>query len=132
MEIVKNWSQQFFGKKSINQLNHVQLEAKLKALAHQLHLEQVKKNNYRRDLKQAWKQLYDYEQLFDCIAVNEVPGLSQLLSNAKKEGWSTTKTTGKAQLTVDEKYHPWNYTDLDKDLAILVYCTISTKSSGDT
>ncbi|KAJ6584216.1 hypothetical protein B0H10DRAFT_1961936 [Mycena sp. CBHHK59/15] len=42
IEIVENWSQQSFGKKSINRLSHVQLAAKLKALSQQLYAEQVK------------------------------------------------------------------------------------------
>jgi hypothetical protein len=42
INIVEKWSQQSFGKKSIDRLNHVQLEAKLQALSRQLDAEQVK------------------------------------------------------------------------------------------
>jgi hypothetical protein len=53
--------------------------------------------------------------------VNDVPGLSRLLSTAKKEGWSTAKTAEQSQLAIDGKYHPRNYTEFDRDLAILMY-----------
>jgi hypothetical protein len=35
-DIVEKWSRQSFGKKSIDHLNHIQLEAKLKAQSRQL------------------------------------------------------------------------------------------------
>ncbi|KAJ7127802.1 hypothetical protein C8R44DRAFT_597978, partial [Mycena epipterygia] len=121
IQVVENWSQQFFGKRSLDRLNHVQLEAKIKALTRQLQSERVKKNNHWLSLKKARKRLKDYEQLFNLVAINEVPGLSRLLSNAKKEGWSTAKTAEKTQLAIDGKYHPRNYTEFDMDLAILTY-----------
>ncbi|KAJ6609771.1 hypothetical protein B0H10DRAFT_1693072, partial [Mycena sp. CBHHK59/15] len=121
IEIVENWSQQFFGKRSIDRLNHVQLEAKLKALSRQLKAEQVKKNNHWISLKLARKRLEEYKRLLNLLSANEVPGLSRLLSNAKKEGWSTAKTAEKSQLAIDRKYHARNYTEFDKDLATLFY-----------
>ncbi|KAJ6615849.1 hypothetical protein B0H10DRAFT_1732998, partial [Mycena sp. CBHHK59/15] len=121
IEIVENWSQQFFRKRSIDRLNHVQWEAKLKALSQQLKAEQVKKNKYWISLKLARKHLTDYKRLLNLLSVNEVPGLSQLLSNAKKEGWSTAKTAEKSQLAIDRKYHAQNYTKFDRDLTILMY-----------
>ncbi|KAJ7088428.1 hypothetical protein B0H15DRAFT_982116, partial [Mycena belliarum] len=72
-------------------------------------------------LKAARKRVAAYEKLIDLISVNEVPGISRLLSTAKKEGWGTKKTTEKCQLAIDGEYHPRNYTKLDRDLAILIY-----------
>ncbi|KAJ6550750.1 hypothetical protein B0H10DRAFT_2242551 [Mycena sp. CBHHK59/15] len=111
----------FFGKRSIDRLNHEQLAAKLKALSRQLQAEQIKKNNYWISLKTARKKLDDYKRVFELISINKVPGLQRLLSNAHKEGWSPPKTAEKAQLAIDGKYHARNYTEFDKDLAILVY-----------
>ncbi|KAJ6629723.1 hypothetical protein B0H10DRAFT_1691843, partial [Mycena sp. CBHHK59/15] len=121
IEIVENSSQQSFGKKSIDRLSHVQLAAKLKALSRQLHAEQVKKTNYWISLKGAQKQLKDHKRLINLLSVNNVPGHPRLLSNAKKDSWSARKTAEKSQLAIDGKYHPWNYTEFDKDLAILIY-----------
>ncbi|KAJ7139440.1 hypothetical protein C8R44DRAFT_867592 [Mycena epipterygia] len=67
------------------------------------------------------KCLEEYKRLLDLLSVNEVPGLSRLLLNAKKEGWSTVKTAEKSQLAIDGKYHARNYTEFDKDLTILIY-----------
>ncbi|KAJ7458447.1 hypothetical protein FB451DRAFT_1406225 [Mycena latifolia] len=97
------------------------LEAKLKSLSRQLKAEQVKRNNHRISLKKARKRLRAYKQLFELISTNEVPGLPRLFSNAHKEGWSPTKTAEKTQLAIEGKYHPRNYTELDIDLAILIY-----------
>ncbi|KAF7328555.1 hypothetical protein MVEN_02543200 [Mycena venus] len=121
IEIVENWSQQSFGKKSIDRLNHGQLEAKLKVLSRQLRAEQITKSNHWISLKAARKRLDDYNRLFDLLFANQVPRLPRLLSTAKKEGWSTTKTAEKSQLAIDGKYHPRNYTEFDRDLAILMY-----------
>ncbi|KAJ6568869.1 hypothetical protein B0H19DRAFT_901968, partial [Mycena capillaripes] len=61
------------------------------------------------------------KHLLDLLSVKEVPGLPRVLSNAKKEGWSTKKTAEKSQLAIDGKYHARNYTEFDNDLAILIY-----------
>ncbi|KAJ6587369.1 hypothetical protein B0H10DRAFT_2234041 [Mycena sp. CBHHK59/15] len=91
------------------------------SVGQELHAEQVKKTNYWISLKGAQKQLKDHKRLIDLLSVNNVPGLPCLLSNAKKEGWSPRKTAEKSQLAIDGKYHPRNYTEFDKDLAILIY-----------
>ncbi|KAJ7799847.1 hypothetical protein B0H13DRAFT_1482102, partial [Mycena leptocephala] len=72
-------------------------------------------------LKAARRRLKDYAQLIDLLSVNNVPGVSRLLSTAKKENWSTSKTTEKSQMALDGKYHPRNFTEFDRDLAILMY-----------
>ncbi|KAJ7702667.1 hypothetical protein B0H17DRAFT_1194559 [Mycena rosella] len=82
---------------------------------------QIKKNNQWISLKAARRNRDAYKQLFELISTREVPGLSRLLSNAQKEGWSASKTVAKAELAIDGKYHPKNFTELDKDLAILIY-----------
>ncbi|KAJ7830763.1 hypothetical protein B0H13DRAFT_1915782 [Mycena leptocephala] len=120
VDIVEKWSRQSFSKKSIDRLNHIQLEAKLKALSRQLKAEQVKKNNYWISLKAARKRVENHIRLIDLLSVNDVPGLSRLLSTAKKEGWSTAKTAEQSQLAINGKYHPRKYTEFDRDLAILM------------
>ncbi|KAJ7867635.1 hypothetical protein B0H13DRAFT_1897474 [Mycena leptocephala] len=120
VDIVEKWSRQSFSKKSIDLLNHIQLEAKLKALSRQLKAEQVKKNNYWISLKAARKRVENHTRLIDLLSVNDVPGLSRLLSTAKKEGWSTAKTAEQSQLAINGKYHPRKYTEFDRDLAILM------------
>ncbi|KAK6978292.1 hypothetical protein R3P38DRAFT_3184443 [Favolaschia claudopus] len=86
VEVVEKWAQQSFGKKSIDRLNHAQLEAKLNALSRQLKAEQVKKHNYWTSLKVARKRETALIELFDLLSANNVPGLPRLLSTAKKEG----------------------------------------------
>ncbi|KAK6987989.1 hypothetical protein R3P38DRAFT_2805236 [Favolaschia claudopus] len=119
VEVVEKWAQQSFGKKSIDRLNHAQLEAKLNALSRQLKAEQ--KHNYWTSLKVARKRETALTELFDLLSANNVPGLPRLLSTAKKEGWSARKTTQKSQLAIEGKYHARNYTEFDRDLAILIY-----------
>ncbi|KAK7055703.1 hypothetical protein R3P38DRAFT_2499266, partial [Favolaschia claudopus] len=72
-------------------------------------------------LKAARKRETALTELFDLLSANNVPGLPRLLSTAKKEGWSTQKTTQKSQLAIEGKYHARNYTEFDRDLAILIY-----------
>ncbi|KAF7364233.1 hypothetical protein MSAN_01082900 [Mycena sanguinolenta] len=79
------------------------------------------KNNHWLSLKAAQKRVKEYEQLFDLLSSNNVPGLPWLLSNSKKEGWSIPKTTEKSQLALDGKYHPRNYTEFDNDFTTLMY-----------
>ncbi|KAJ6622122.1 hypothetical protein B0H10DRAFT_2214720 [Mycena sp. CBHHK59/15] len=79
------------------------------------------KTNYWKYLKRARKQADEYKNLFDLLSNNEVPGLSRLLSNAKREGWSPSKTSEKTKLAIKGEYHTRNYTEFDVDLAILIY-----------
>ncbi|KAK7014707.1 hypothetical protein R3P38DRAFT_3205675 [Favolaschia claudopus] len=119
--VVEKSAQQSFGKKSIDRLNHAQLEAKLSALSRQLKAEQIKKNNHWTSLKAARKREAAFTELFDLLSAHNVPGLPRLLSTAKNEGWGTQKTTQKSQLAIEGKYHARNYTEFDRDLAILMY-----------
>ncbi|KAK7001723.1 hypothetical protein R3P38DRAFT_2795761 [Favolaschia claudopus] len=121
VDVVERWSQQSFGKKSIDRLSHDQLALKLKALAQQLASEQVKRKNRQTSLKAARKRLGHYRELFNIVSLNEVPGLSRLFSTAKKEGWSPKKTAEHCLLAVEGKYHPRNYTEFDRELATLIY-----------
>ncbi|KAJ7479108.1 hypothetical protein FB451DRAFT_1131301 [Mycena latifolia] len=121
IEIVEKWAQQSFGKKSTSRLNHVQMDAKIKALSKQLKAEQLKKTNYVKSLKRARRAAEEYKELFNLVSDNQVPGLPRLLSNAKKEGWSPLKTSEKITLAIKGEYHPRNYTEFDVDLAILIY-----------
>ncbi|KAJ7923162.1 hypothetical protein B0H13DRAFT_1481098, partial [Mycena leptocephala] len=113
-------TQQDFGKKSTSKLNHTQMDAKIKALGRQLKTKQLKKLNHTKVRKRARKRLEEYKKLIDLLSDNNVPGLSRLLTNAKKESWSPSKTLEKAALALEGKYHPRNYTDFDVDLAILI------------
>ncbi|KAJ7620027.1 hypothetical protein B0H17DRAFT_1340775 [Mycena rosella] len=97
------------------------MEAKITAVARHLKAEQLKKINYWKYLKRARKSVDDYKKLFDLISNSQVPGLSRLLSNAKKEGWSPSKTSEKTALAIKGEYHARNYTEFDIDLAILIY-----------
>ncbi|KAJ7277321.1 hypothetical protein C8J57DRAFT_1021270, partial [Mycena rebaudengoi] len=72
-------------------------------------------------LKSARKKISSFDKLIDVISSNDVPGHSRLLSTAKKEGRSVMKTFEMILLALGGKYHPRNYTDFDKDLAILMY-----------
>ncbi|KAK7013561.1 hypothetical protein R3P38DRAFT_3322523 [Favolaschia claudopus] len=87
----------------------------------QLQDERLKKNNSRKSLIRAKRRIESYRHLVDVISTNDVPGLPRLLSTAKKEGLGPLKITEKANLAIRDLYHPCNYTDLDKDLAILAY-----------
>ncbi|KAK7015799.1 hypothetical protein R3P38DRAFT_3204349 [Favolaschia claudopus] len=119
--VVEKWAQQSFGKKSIDRLNHAQLEAKLSALSRQLKAEQIKKNNHWTSLKAARKREAAFTELFDLLSAHNVPGLPRLLFTAKNEGWGTQRTTQKSLLAIAGKYHARNYTEFDRDLAILMY-----------
>ncbi|KAK7026943.1 hypothetical protein R3P38DRAFT_3524460 [Favolaschia claudopus] len=72
-------------------------------------------------LTRARKKLATYQRFYRIISSNNVPGLPRLLSNSADQDWSISKTSEMALLSLQGKYHPRNYTDFDKDLAILIY-----------
>ncbi|KAK7013944.1 hypothetical protein R3P38DRAFT_3322453 [Favolaschia claudopus] len=119
--VVRGWAQESPGKKPSNRLSHKQLARKVDGLFKQLQNERLKINNSRKYLIRAKRRIESYRKLVDVISTNDVPGLPRLLSTANKEGWGASKTTDKANLAIRGRYHPCNYTDLDKDLAILAY-----------
>jgi hypothetical protein len=53
--------------------------------------------------------------------MNTIPGLYRLLSNAQSAGWSIQKTSAMSLKALQGLYHPRNYTEFEKDLAILIY-----------
>ncbi|KAK7016016.1 hypothetical protein R3P38DRAFT_2786407 [Favolaschia claudopus] len=119
--VVRGWAQESPGKKPSSRLSHKQLAKKVSGLFKQLQDERLKKNNSRKSLIRAKRRIESYRHLVDVISTNDVPGLARLLSTAKKEGLGPLKITEKANLAIRDLYHPCNYTDLDKDLAILAY-----------
>ncbi|KAJ6586737.1 hypothetical protein B0H10DRAFT_2334877, partial [Mycena sp. CBHHK59/15] len=108
-------AQEFPGKKSSGHLSHDQISQKLNDVFKQLQKERLKY------LIRAHKHIESFRTLVDIISTNDVPSLPRLLSTAKKEGWSASKTTEMVSLAIQDLYHPRNYTSLDKDLATLVY-----------
>ncbi|KAJ7861119.1 hypothetical protein B0H14DRAFT_3619975 [Mycena olivaceomarginata] len=121
VNVVRGWAREFPGKKSPTRLSHDQLERKLNALSKSLQKERLRTNNTRKSLIRAHKRVENYRALVHVISTNDVPGLPRLLATARKEGWSTSKTTNMVWLAIRDLYHPRNYTALDKDLATLVY-----------
>ncbi|KAJ7121698.1 hypothetical protein C8R44DRAFT_877079 [Mycena epipterygia] len=121
LRIIRDWALQPFGKKSSSHLSHNQLVRKLDSVSKQLKNEQLKKADHFKSLKRSQSAVRSHNKFFDLISTNIVPGISRLLSNAKKEGWSISKTSDIVLRAIQGKYHPWNYTDFDRDLAILIY-----------
>ncbi|KAJ7925444.1 hypothetical protein B0H13DRAFT_1600490, partial [Mycena leptocephala] len=121
VNVVRGWAQEFPGKKASSRLSHDQLSRKLNQVSKQLQSERLKTNNGRKSLIRAHKRVESFRTLINIISTNDVPGLPRLLSTAKKEGWSASKTTEMVSLAIQDLYHPRNYTSLDKDLATLVY-----------
>ncbi|KAK7007181.1 hypothetical protein R3P38DRAFT_2554025, partial [Favolaschia claudopus] len=121
VDSMRAWSRERPGKKPSGRLSRNQLDHKLEAVNQKLRAEQAKTTNTRKYLTRARKRNNAHRVLLDLISTNDVPGLPRLLSTSKKEGWSPSKTTSKASLALQNKYHPRNYTALDKDLAILIY-----------
>ncbi|KAJ6453050.1 hypothetical protein DFH09DRAFT_1392736, partial [Mycena vulgaris] len=79
------------------------------------------KSDHFKTLKRARKKIKTHQQFFDVISTNIIPGLYRLLSNAKTAGWGIEKTIEMALKALHGEYHPRNYTDFEKDLAILIY-----------
>ncbi|KAJ7703986.1 hypothetical protein B0H17DRAFT_1228185 [Mycena rosella] len=121
IDIVRNRALQPFGKKSTARLSRKQLEQKLVSVSAQLKNEQLKKSDHFKTLKRARKKVKTHQQFFDVISTNTIPGLYRLLSNAKTAGWSIEKTIEMVLKALQGKYHLRNYTDFEKDLAILIY-----------
>ncbi|KAJ7815224.1 hypothetical protein B0H14DRAFT_2375538, partial [Mycena olivaceomarginata] len=122
--VVRKWATQPFGKKPASRLSHDQMETKLVSVRKQLKNEQLKVNNlaeYFKSLKRARKSVESHKYFYDLISTNNVPGLARLLSNSRTDGWGISKTTEKVELAINGKYHARNYTDLDVDLAVLIY-----------
>ncbi|KAJ7936419.1 hypothetical protein B0H13DRAFT_1589586, partial [Mycena leptocephala] len=121
VDVVRDRALQPFGQKLTARLSRKEVEEKLAAVSKQLKNEQLKKADYFKSLKRARNRVKKHQEFFDLISTNIVPGLYRLLSNAKTGGWSIEKTSEMARNALQGKYHPRNYTEFDKDLAILIY-----------
>ncbi|KAJ7743351.1 hypothetical protein B0H16DRAFT_1561498 [Mycena metata] len=121
IEAVRNWALQPFGKKPSTRLSFDQLDQKLVAVQKQLKNEQLKKADHFKSLKRARKRVKSHQEFFDLISTNIIPGLYRLLAHAKTAGWSIEKTIEMALKALRGEHHPRNYTDFEKDLAILIY-----------
>ncbi|KAK7005511.1 hypothetical protein R3P38DRAFT_2794679 [Favolaschia claudopus] len=121
IDLIRAWSHERPGKKPIDRLSRSQLEEKMEVVCRKLQTEQTKTLNTNKYLARARKRNNAYRLLLDSISTNDIPGLPRLLCTAKTEGWSPSKTMSKVSLAKQGKYRPRNYTDLDMDLAILIY-----------
>ncbi|KAK7034124.1 hypothetical protein R3P38DRAFT_3496387 [Favolaschia claudopus] len=130
--VVQGWAQESPGKKPSGRLSHKQLAKKISGLYKQLQSERLKTPSlHLNPRKYCWtlsgvfgKGLYAqiwHKNKTGYSNLKIIFGLPRLLSTAKKEGWGASKTTEQANLAIRGLYHPCNYTDLDKDLAILAY-----------
>ncbi|KAJ7236528.1 hypothetical protein C8J57DRAFT_1569556, partial [Mycena rebaudengoi] len=104
-----------------NDLNLVQLRSKLTATKENLNTLKLKNLHSTDSLARARERETDFVDLLDFIGQNTVPGLHRLLSNAAKDGWSARKTLQYCKLAVEGKYTPYNYTQYEIDLTILLY-----------
>ncbi|KAJ6552515.1 hypothetical protein B0H10DRAFT_2242119 [Mycena sp. CBHHK59/15] len=121
IERVRVRAKQSAEKKSCARLSYNQLAERIASLRKGLKGEQSKRADYVKSLTRARKKIASHKRFFRIVSNNDVPGLSRLLSTSTKEGWSISKTSDMATLAIQGKYHPRNYTDFDKDLAILIY-----------
>ncbi|KAK7025706.1 hypothetical protein R3P38DRAFT_2456808, partial [Favolaschia claudopus] len=121
IEVVRDWAKQGSEKKSFARLSHRQLTERLASLRKRLKTGPRYRADYVKMLTRARKKLATYQRFYRIISSNNVPGLPRLLSNSADQDWSISKTSEMALLSLQGKYHPRNYTDFDKDLAILIY-----------
>ncbi|KAJ7027424.1 hypothetical protein C8F04DRAFT_1189552 [Mycena alexandri] len=121
IDIVRSRASQPFGKKLTARLSRNQLEQKLVSVSKQLKNEQLKKSDHFKCLKRARKRVKTHQEFFDLISTNIIPGIYRLLAHAKTAGWSIERTIEMALKALHGEHHPRNYTDFEKDLAILIY-----------
>ncbi|KAJ6559761.1 hypothetical protein B0H19DRAFT_1069490 [Mycena capillaripes] len=124
IDVVRSWAEESAGKKPNNRLSHNQLTKKLDTVNGRLQKERLKLRRViisKKSLDCARKKIMAFKILLDRMSSNDVPGLPRLLSTGKKEGWGISKIDSKVALAIEGKYHPRNYTDLDIDLAMIIY-----------
>ncbi|KAJ7794797.1 hypothetical protein B0H14DRAFT_2184863, partial [Mycena olivaceomarginata] len=139
IEVVRDWAKQSPGQMAHARLSHGQLAEKLASVRKQLKKEQntvrsrdtihsiiyliiTRRADVTKSLTRARKKIGSHKRFFDLVSTNnDIPGLSRLLANASKEGWGIEKVIRMAILTLQGAYHPRNYTEFEKDLAILIY-----------
>lgn len=67
------------------------------------------------------KKLGTYKGFHNLAACQDIPALPHLLRNSTQQKWGIKKTVRKARDAVAGDYRPHNYSDYEKDLAIIVY-----------
>ncbi|KAG5634048.1 hypothetical protein H0H81_003618 [Sphagnurus paluster] len=118
---IKNRAQAPPSKRAFNILSHWQLVKKVRQLNANLNAYKLKALNQSRKISTQKKTLDCYRELHDLMAREEIPALSRLLRAGKDQGWSIKKLNMKARAALVGDYCPHGYSDLEKDLAILVY-----------
>lgn len=77
--------------------------------------------NTSRSLRIARRHVKQHQEILEYAGQNLVPGLHRVLANALKQGWSAKKTLSYLVKAVNGEYHPRNYSQVDIDLAVILY-----------
>ncbi|KAJ7325489.1 hypothetical protein DFH08DRAFT_711224, partial [Mycena albidolilacea] len=120
INIVMLWASESFSHRPVARLNYDQLLDKLDTVSRQLETERLKRLNLVKSFQRACNRNTESQRLLDLISTSDVPGLSRILSTAKKQGWGLSKTHDYCQRALAGKYRS-HYSSLDIDLATLTY-----------
>uniref|UniRef100_D8Q4A2 Uncharacterized protein n=1 Tax=Schizophyllum commune (strain H4-8 / FGSC 9210) TaxID=578458 RepID=D8Q4A2_SCHCM len=106
---------------SYGQLNYAQQRSRARHLTKQLQKMVLQELNASRSLKIARRHVKQHQEILEYAGQNLVPGLHRVLANALKQGWSAKKTLSYLIKAVNGEYHPRNYSQVDIDLAVILY-----------
>ncbi|KAJ7839821.1 hypothetical protein B0H14DRAFT_3697213 [Mycena olivaceomarginata] len=121
VNVVTGWASDSFSHRLAGRLNYDQVTEKLETVSRQLETKKFKRLNAVKSLKKSRNRITESQRLLDFISTSEVPGLSRILSTAKKQGWGLGKTHDHCRLALEGKYQSHNYSSLDVDVATLTY-----------
>ncbi|THV04632.1 hypothetical protein K435DRAFT_606493, partial [Dendrothele bispora CBS 962.96] len=86
-----------------------------------MNAERFKHRNTKLTLKRAQKCVAKYKAIISFVGKHQIPGLQRIFVTAFSNCWSNNKILKHCKLATEGKYHPKNYTQDDKDLAVYVY-----------
>ncbi|KAF8224690.1 hypothetical protein L208DRAFT_1409735, partial [Tricholoma matsutake] len=109
------------GKLDLTILSHIQLRKRLDLAMKKVKKEQLKQFNTCKVLFRLHTHKKTWHTLLDLISTENIPGLPWILKNSNLRNWSVEKLLEMVQMALEGKYHPWNYSELELDLAIAIY-----------
>ncbi|KAG5649428.1 hypothetical protein H0H81_003920, partial [Sphagnurus paluster] len=121
IKVIENRAFSASKKLALGTLSHAQLVKKLQQRTTALNVLKLESLNHSRKIDTQARKLDAYREFHDLAACQDIPAISRLLRNAKRQNWSISMLNQKARDALAGNYHPYSYSDYEKDIAILTY-----------
>ncbi|KAF6751796.1 hypothetical protein DFP72DRAFT_815971 [Ephemerocybe angulata] len=104
-----------------NTASNWQLTEKLKIWTKALEKERLKVISVNRDKGRLRTHLDTWKELYTLMGSNDVPALHRIIRNGVRFSWGVDMMLKKVKAAIDGTYHAKNFSQLEMDLATVVY-----------